>query len=60
MILPGETEAGSAGTQPPNKCLKLTAPGLEKNCVCAPAPLVLVSSVSTPGAGRRCSLSASR
>ena len=23
MILPGETEAGSAGTQPPNKRLKL-------------------------------------
>ncbi len=24
MILPGETEAGSAGMQPPNKRLKLT------------------------------------
>jgi hypothetical protein len=31
----------------PNKRLKLTAPGLGKNCVCAPAVLV-VGSIDAP------------
>ena len=37
---------------PPNKRLKLTAPGLGKNCVCAPAAFVGVSiDVAPTGVG---------
>jgi hypothetical protein len=45
---------------PPNKRLKLTAPGLGTNCVCAPAGSVVLSIVAAPDAGRRRSLSAIR
>jgi hypothetical protein len=42
----------------PNKRLKLPAPGLGTNCVCAPANCVLVSTVVAPVERRRRSLSA--
>jgi len=36
----------------PNKRLKLTAPGLGRNCVCAPAgPLVVPMNVAPAGVG---------
>jgi hypothetical protein len=34
--------------RPPNKRLKLTAPGLGRNCVCALASSVLVSIFAVP------------
>jgi len=34
----------------PNKRLKLAAPGLGKNCVCAPAAFVVVSIQVAPAA----------
>ena len=32
----------------PNKRLKLSAPGLGRNCVCAPAGSVIISTVAAP------------
>ena len=46
--------------QPPNKRLKLAAPGLGRNCVCAPAPPAVVSRSVGADGGRRRSLSAIR
>ncbi len=34
--------------KPPNKRLKLPAPGRGKNCVCAPASSVVISTDVTP------------
>jgi hypothetical protein len=45
---------------PPNKRLKLTAPGLGSNCVCAPGGAVLISTIAAPVERRRRSLSAIR
>ncbi len=44
----------------PNTRLKLPAPGRGKNCVCAPAGSVVVSSDVAPAGSRRRSLSAIR
>jgi len=47
-------------TQPPNKRLKLAAPGCGTTCVRAPANSVLLFNLRCADGGRRRSLSASR
>jgi hypothetical protein len=47
-LLNGLALGRGSRSRPPNKRLKLTAPGLRKNCVCAPTRSVLVSIFVAP------------
>ena len=42
---------GAPERKPPNKRLKLPAPGLGRNCVCAPASCIVVSIIVAPAWG---------